>query len=76
MSKPVGLSRSPEIDTDVCVANIGNRYDLVLVAATRAKEIKRQHKDSMKREHVHSNITALLEIQTGKIGPEYLKRVK
>ena len=76
MSKPVGLSRGPEINTDVCVANIGNRYDLVLVAATRAKEIKRQHKDSMKREHVHSNITALLEIQTGKIGPEYLKRVK
>jgi len=76
MSKPVGLSRGPEINTDVCVANIGNRYDLVLVAATRAKEIKRQHKDSMKREHVHSNITALLEIQTGKIGPEYLKRIK
>ena len=76
MSKPVGLSRGPEIDTDVCVANIGNRYNLVIVAAHRAKEIKRQHKDSMKREHVHSNITALLEIQTGKIGPEYLKRVK
>jgi DNA-directed RNA polymerase omega subunit len=76
MSKPVGLSRGPEVDTDMCVANIGNRYDLVLVAATRAKEIKRQHRDSMKREHVHSNITALLEIQTGKIGSEYLKRVK
>ena len=76
MSKPVGLSRGPEIDTDVCVANVGNRYNLVLVAATRAKEIKRQHRESDKREHVHSNLTALLEIQTGKIGSEYLKRVK
>jgi len=76
MSKPIGLSRGPEIDTDMCVANIGNRYDLVIVAAHRAKEIKRQHKESMKREHVHSNLTALLEIQAGKIGPEYLKRIK
>ena len=76
MSKPIGLSRGPEIDTDLCVANIGNRYNLVIVAAHRAKEIKRQHKESMKREHVHSNLTALLEIQSGKIGPEYLKRIK
>ena len=76
MSKPIGLSRGPEIDTDLCVANIGNRYNLVLVAAHRAKEIKRQHKDSDKREHVHSNITALLEIQAGKVGADYLKRIK
>ena len=76
MSKPIGLSRGPEIDTDMCVANIGNRYNLVIVAAHRAKEIKRQHKESMKREHVHSNLTALLEIQEGKIGAEYLKRIK
>jgi DNA-directed RNA polymerase omega subunit len=76
MSKPVGLSRGPEVDTDLCVANIGNRYNLVLVAAHRAREIKRQHKDSMKREHVHSNITALLDVQSGKVGAEYLKRVR
>ena len=76
MSKPIGLSRGPGIDTDLCVENIGNRYNLVLVAAHRAKEIKRQHKESMKREHVHSNLTALLEIQEGKIGAEYLKRIK
>jgi DNA-directed RNA polymerase omega subunit len=76
MSKPVGLSRSPEIDTDVCVANVGNRYNLVLIAAHHAREIKRQHKDSMKREHVYSNITALLDVQSGKVGVEYLKRVR
>ena len=76
MSKPVGLSRSPEIDTDICVANVGNRYNLVLIAAHRAREIKRQHKDSMKREHVYSNITALLDIQSGKVGAEYLKRIR
>ena len=76
MTKPIGLSRGPEIDTDLCVANIGNRYNLVLVAAHRAREIKRQHRDSMKREHVHSNLTALLDVQSGKVGAEYLKRIK
>ena len=76
MSKPVGLSRGPEVDTDLCVAVAGNRYNLVLIAAHRAREIKRQHKDSMKREHVYSNITALLDVQSGKVGLEYLKRIR
>jgi DNA-directed RNA polymerase subunit omega len=76
MSKPVGLSRGPEVNTENCVDHIGNRFDLVLVAAARAREIKRGQSSSDKREHVYSNITALLEIQEGKIGPEYLKRIK
>jgi DNA-directed RNA polymerase omega subunit len=76
MSKPIELSRGPKIDTESCVENIGNRFNLVLVAATRAREIKRSHSTSDKREHIHSNVTALLEIQEGKIGKEYLKRVK
>jgi hypothetical protein len=76
MSKPVGLSRGPQIDTEACVEQVGNRFNLVLVASTRAREIKRSHSNSDKREHIHSNITALLEIQEGKIGEEYLKRVK
>jgi hypothetical protein len=77
MSKPVGLSRGPALDTEKCVDMAGgNRFDLVLIAATRAREIKRGNRESDKREHVHSNITALLEIQEGKIGREYLKKVK
>ena len=76
MSKPIGLSRGETIDTEQCVENIGNRYDLVLVAAQRAKDIKRRNRESHKREHVHSSITALLEVQSGQIGTEYLKRVE
>lgn len=77
MRKPLELSRGPQIDTEKCVENVGmGRFDLVLIAAARAREIKRQNKDSDKREHVHSNITALLEIQEGKIGKEYLAKVK
>ena len=76
MSKPIGISRGTEIDTDKCVDLVGgNRFNLVLITAARAREIKRQHRESDKREHVYSNLTALLEIQSGKIGSEYLKRV-
>ena len=71
------VSRTYLLDNDLCVANVGNsRYDLVLIAAQRSKEIRRANKESNKFEHVHSNITALLEVQSGKVGREYLKRVR
>jgi DNA-directed RNA polymerase omega subunit len=71
------LSRGPSLNVDRCVENVGrNRFDLVLIATARAREIRRQHSTSDKREHVHSTVTALLEIQEGKIGREYLKKVK
>jgi DNA-directed RNA polymerase omega subunit len=77
MSVPLALSRGPEIDTNQCVDMVGgNRFNLVLIAAARAREIKRQHRDSENREHVHSNLTALLEIQEGKIGADYIKRIR
>jgi DNA-directed RNA polymerase omega subunit len=70
------LSRGPSVDTEKCVTHVGGRFDLVLIATARAREIRRQHSASDKREHVHSTVTALLEIQEGKVGREYLKRVK
>jgi DNA-directed RNA polymerase omega subunit len=71
------LSRSTELDNEKCVENVGgNRFNLVLIAAERSREIKRQNKDSDKREHVYSAITALTEIQEGKIGEDYLKKIK
>ena len=77
MSIPLALSRGPSIDTNECVELVGgNRFNLVLIAAARAREIKRQHRESDTREHVYSNITALLEIQEGKIGAEYIKRIR
>ena len=69
-------SRGPEIDTDLCVENIGNRFDLVLVAAIRTRELARQHKNSGRTEHINAPVTALLEIQNGKVGVDYKKRVK
>lgn len=70
-------SRGPTIDTDKCVEmSGGNRFELVIMAAARARELKRQHQGSNKHEHIHTTVTALLEFQEGKLGNEYLKRVK
>lgn len=71
------VSRSPQLNNDQCVKNVGeNRFDLVLIAAARSREIKHRNKDSEKFEHIHSNVTALLEIQEGKVGREYLRKVR
>ena len=78
LRKPLDLSRGPGINTEICTAMAGgNRFDLVLIASERAREIRRQNKDSEKREHVHSIVTALEEIQAGNIDPrKYLNKVK
>jgi DNA-directed RNA polymerase omega subunit len=59
-------SRGTQVDTTKCVDQIGNRFDLVLAAAARAREIKRLNKHSERYEHKHALVTALLEIQEGK----------
>jgi DNA-directed RNA polymerase omega subunit len=70
-------SRGTMIDTEQCVINVGNnRFNLVLIAAARAREIKRQHKESEKREHIFPIITALEEIQAGTVGSEYIRKVR
>ena len=74
--KHKSLSRGSDIDTESCVENVGgNKYNLVLIAAARAREIKRQNKDSEKREHVYPTLTALEEIQNGEIGLEYIRKI-
>jgi len=68
-------SRGTQIDTTVCVDKIGNRFDMILVAAARSREISRLNRSSTRFEHTHAPVTALLEVQEGKIGREYLKKV-
>ena len=76
--KKLDLSRGPTLDIEKCVEGAGgSRFNLVLIAAARAREIKRQHSHSDKREHVHSIITALSEIEAGTVDPiKYLNKVK
>jgi DNA-directed RNA polymerase omega subunit len=70
-------SRGPDIDTDKCVKLTNqNRFQLVLVAAMRSREIKRE---AIKNNNykILPVVSALLEIQEGKIDPnEYLKKLR
>jgi DNA-directed RNA polymerase subunit K/omega len=70
-------SRVTDIDTELCTKNAGdNRFNLVLIASARAREIRRRNLESIKFEHMHSAVTAMLEVQEGKIGLEYLRKLK
>lgn len=71
----LSLSRGPGVDTEKCVANVGGRFDLVLIAAARAREIARKHRHDENPAQVNACVSALLEIQNKQIGREYLKKV-
>ena len=71
------LSRGPSLDIEQCVINAGgNRFDLVIMAAARARELSRQHRQQEKPEQLNAPISALFEFQSGKLDKEYLKRIK
>ena len=74
--KNKSLSRGPEIDTEKCVENIGgNRFDLVLIASARARELSRRHKAAELQTQMNAPVAALLDVQSGAVGREYLKNV-
>lgn len=67
-------SRSPVVDTELCVEHAGGRYDLVMAGAQRLRELKRQAREQNR--HVTA-IDALLEIQAGQLNIiDYLAKVK
>lgn len=67
-------SRSTEIDTERCVANAGGRYDLVVAAAQRLREMKRRARET---NTTATTIDALKEIQSGSFNmTDYLAKVK
>jgi DNA-directed RNA polymerase subunit K/omega len=70
-------TRTLEIDMEKCVSNTGNyRFDMVLIASQRTRELKRQMKSSGLNKHV-GPVDALLEIQAGKLNYlDYMRKVK
>jgi DNA-directed RNA polymerase omega subunit len=67
-------SRSGEIDTEQCVAHAGGRYDLVIAAAQRLREMKRRARET---NDFVTPIDALKEIQSGNFNMiDYLAKVK
>lgn len=67
-------SRSSEIDTERCVCNAGGRYDLVIAAAQRLREMKRRARET---NSWVTAIDALKEVQSGQFSmTDYLAKVK
>lgn len=51
---------------------IGSKYDLVLIASRRVRELRHGHAPMIADSHRSEIITALREIEQNKIGREYL----
>lgn len=75
------VKQSKDINVDTCVENVGgNQFHLVLIAATRAKEIANSRNTVLRNDphHKFGNKTvaaALQEVESKKIGREYLEKV-
>ena len=63
------------ITSQLAVEKIGNRYDLVLVASLRARELRRNHAPKIKSTN-GALVTALREIEEGHIGRDYLLKLQ
>ena len=63
------------ITSQAAVEMVGNRYDLVLIASLRARELQNGYRALVS--NVTGNVvTAIREVEEGKIGREYLKKIK
>lgn len=63
------------ISSEKAVQKVGNRFDLVLIAAARQRELARGLRPKVKTEY-GPHLTTLQEIEEGLVGREYLKRIR
>lgn len=62
------------ITSQKAVEAVGNRFDLVLIASVRARELKKNYAPKILT-NSGPVVTALKEIEEGLVGREYLKKV-
>jgi len=62
------------ITSQLAIEKIGNKFDMILIAAARAREIGYKKIKISDRNKVL--VTALREIEEGKIGREYLHKIR
>jgi DNA-directed RNA polymerase omega subunit len=65
---------STALNMQKCSDNIGNRFDMVLIASHRTREIQRGYRKLVDTQN-SPVVTALQEIEAGLIGREYLKKL-
>jgi DNA-directed RNA polymerase omega subunit len=74
--------KSTDINVHTCVEQVGgNQFELILIAATRAREIANTrtiaNKANPQLKYDTRIVTAALdEVQAGKIGRDYLNKVR
>lgn len=54
---------------------VGSRYEMVLIACARARELRRNHAARIVSTDGNM-VTALLEIEQGHVGTDYLQKVQ
>ena len=60
------------LSNEAAVTAVENRYDLVLIGARRARELGRGDRPKLDGPKHSAVVTALKEIEHGKVGREYL----
>jgi DNA-directed RNA polymerase omega subunit len=65
--KKLILSRGPDIDIQKCTKIVGgNKFELVLIAAQRARELRRQNPN----ERHNYTVEALMDLQANMLDPQ------
>ena len=60
------------ITSEAASRQVGSKYDLVLIASRRVRELRNGHAPHISDPHPSAIITALREIEQGTIGRDYL----
>lgn len=63
------------ITSEKAAEAVGNRFDLVLIASQRARELKRGALPKITSKN-GVGVTAIREIEQGLVGRDYLKRIR
>lgn len=63
------------VTVEDCLDNVENRFELVMVATKRARQIANGQEPLVESENDKPTVIALREIAEGKIGPEILSEV-
>jgi len=63
--------RTAGLTSGAAVEALGNRYDLVLVASQRVRELRRGHAPKIPTKY-GPMVTAIMEIEEGLVGNNYL----
>jgi DNA-directed RNA polymerase omega subunit len=71
VDKDYSEDRTLGLTSQAAVAAVGNRYDLVLIAAQRVRELHRGHRPRVETRH-GPVLTALKEIEQGLVDRKYL----